>query len=272
MSEPTPSGYYSEVGLLDDPPTDIFFRQIDGAPPPPEELRQLKTDIEDTVQVALSFLTNRDKVKIKVMDRLRLAAQVGCCGPQFNVAEGRSSLESTRKLLLGEGYELRKELLDIYIKYMLIVLVPTLLLGALCYVASTKGIYLPAPPDPDPGKKGFPHLSVVAISAFWIPAGAVFGVWAEFTFRTGTLVYDRLLYFDPERWLPRQRFIIAILVAYMLAFILALGIVQIGLFGVLLNDFASTRPEVSGAVGWVAGFSYPYVRDILNTLRPATRQ
>jgi hypothetical protein len=85
------------------------------------------------------------------------------------------------------------------------------LVGSILYIAFENGKYLSAPDT----EKGFSPLVVAAISAFWIPAGAVFGVWAEFTFRTGSLSYERLFYSDPERWLPIQRFLIAIMIAYM---------------------------------------------------------
>jgi hypothetical protein len=263
---PTPAGYYSKV-RTDDPPTDLFFVQVANAGPAPDDLRQLKLDLEAAAQVVVTFFRDDLERKRRFMERLRLAGQIGCCGPNFNVVDGRDSLESTKKQVLDEGYSNRNAVWQTYTRRTLVVLIPTAVVGFIIYVASRYG-FIPAP-DP---KEGFPPVVAAAIAAMWIPAGAVFGVWTEFTFRTGNLAFDRLLYFDPERWSPVQRFTIAVMIAFLLAFVLAFNVVQIGLFGVLLNDFSGKHPEFSGAVGWVSGFSYPVVRDIIKTLQPAVRQ
>jgi hypothetical protein len=263
---PASAGYYSTV-KTDDPPTDLFFVQVADAAPAPDDLRQLKLDLEAAAQVVVTFFRDDLDNKRRFMRLLTLAGQVGCCGPNFRVVDGRDSLESTKRQLLEEGYSKRDAVWQTYTLYTLIVLIPTALLGFAIYVASKYGV-IPAPDS----KEGFPAAVAAAVAAMWIPAGAVFGVWTEFTFRTGNLEFDRLLYFDPDRWSPIQRFTIAVMIAFLLAFVLAFNVVQIGLFGVLLNDFSGKHPEFSAAVGWVSGFSYPVVRDIIKTLQPVVRQ
>jgi len=264
---PAPLGYYSAV-KVDEPPTDLFFVQIAGAPPPPDDLRQLKLDLEAAAQVAVTFFRN-DLNKMRMfMERLRLAGTVGCCGPRFVVVDGRDSLESTKGQIVLEGYAQRNATWYTYTRYTLFILIPTAVIGFVIYVASLYGFYLPAPDQ----KEGVAPVVAAVLAAFWIPAGAAFGVWTEFNFRTANLTFGDLLNFDPERWTPGQRFTIAIMIGFLLAFVLAFKVVQIGLFGVLLNDFSGKHPELSGAVGWVSGFSYPIVRDIIKTLRPTVRQ
>jgi hypothetical protein len=271
MPEPkvpsAPLVYYSAV-IVDDPPTDLFFREVAGAPSAPDDLRQLKIELEATAQVTVTLFRNDLDNKRKFMERLRLAGEIGCCGQHYRVVDGRDSLDSTKKQIVGEGYTQRNIIWKTYTRYTLSILMPTTVLGFIIYVASIYGFYLPLP-DP---KAGFAPFVAAALATFWIPAGAAFGVWVEFNFRTADLTFGDLLSFDPERWAPSQRFVIAIMISFLLAFVLAFKVVQIGLFGVLLNDFSSTRPELSGAVGWVTGFSYPVVRDIIKTLRLTVRE
>jgi hypothetical protein len=262
-----PQGYYSTV-IIDNPPTDLFFRQVIGAPPPPDNLRQLKLDLEAAAQVVLTFFRGHPEKKLRFMERLRLAGQIGCCGPNYRVIDGTDSLESTKRQVVEEGYEQRNAIWYTYTRFTLLILVPTAVAGFIAYIASTYGFRLP-PPD---AKEGFAPAVTAVIAAFWIPAGAAFGVWTEFNFRTASLTFTDLLYFDPERWAPGQRFFIAIMIGFLLAFVLAFKIVQIGLFGILLNEFSGKHPEFSGAIGWVSGFAYPVVRDIIKTLRPTVRQ
>ncbi len=260
-------GYYSRV-LIDEPPTDLFFERVSGAPEPPEDLRQLKLDLEGAAQSVVTFFRDDAEALLNFMERLQLAGQVGCCGPDYRIGEGKDSLESTKRQVLQKGYESRNRIWFEYTRYTLAILLPTVVAGFAIFAASTYGIYLPGPD----AKGNFPPLVVAVLAALWIPAGAAFGVWTEFNFRTGNLKFGDLLSFDPERWSSGQRFFIAVMIGYLLAFVLAFGVIQIGLLGVLLNDFTGSRPWLSGVVGWVSGFSYPVVRDIIKTLRPSVRQ
>jgi hypothetical protein len=121
-------GYYSEV-IVDEPPTDLFFRQVPGALPPPEDLRQLKLALEAAAQVTVTFFRSDLKNKRKFMERLRLAGQVGCCGPHYVVFEGIDSLESTKRQIVEEGYTLRNSIWYTYTLYTLLILIPCVLVG-----------------------------------------------------------------------------------------------------------------------------------------------
>ena len=109
------------------------------------------------------------------------------------------------------------------------------------------------------------------IAVLWIPVGAAIGAWVEFIFRVETLTYETLLYFDPGRWKPQDRVVITVVVAYVFALFLAVKAIQVGVGDILLNEFATSRPYCSLAIGFVTGFSFAYVKDILYRLRPTER-
>jgi hypothetical protein len=115
-------------------------------------------------------------------------------------------------------------------------------------------------------------LALWLLAAFWIPAGAAVCVWAEFALRMqAPLSYEQLLYMDPSRWNPGQRVGITIGISFILAFLLAFEVVQIGIGGVLLNNFARTNPFLSLAVGGITGLAFVAVRDIIYRIKPEER-
>ena len=111
-----------------------------------------------------------------------------------------------------------------------------------------------------------------AVAAFLVPAGAIIGVFAEFALRmTGGLQYEQLLVMDPGRWHPGQRIAISVLIAFIFAFLLYFNAVQVGVGGLLLNEFGSKTPALGLAVGGVVGLAFPAVRDIIVRLQPAQK-
>ncbi len=157
-ARPAPDGYYSAV-FVDDPPTDLFFRQVAGAPPAPEDLRQLKLDLEAATRVVLAFFRDQLPNKRTFMERLRLAAQVGCCSQHYSIVDGRDSLDSTKKQVVDEGYRERNKIWHVYTRYTLLILIPCAVIGLGVYVGSINNFHLP-PPVP---KDGFPSVVTALI-------------------------------------------------------------------------------------------------------------
>jgi hypothetical protein len=83
------------------------------------------------------------------------------------------------------------------------------------------------------------------------------------------LTYDQLAQINPGRWKPLARAFNTIVVAYVFAGLLGLGVVQAGLGPLKLGEFVDpNRPDLSIAVGFVTGFAFPYVRDLIQKARP----
>ena len=79
---------------------------------------------------------------------------------------------------------------------------------------------------------------------------------------------------NPGRWKPFQRASNTIVVAYTLAAIIGLGVIDVGVGGVNLSEFIRPKdgqpikPELSFFIGFVTGFAFPYVRDLMQQVRP----
>ncbi len=117
------------------------------------------------------------------------------------------------------------------------------------------------------------HPAVAASIAFlWIPLGAAIGVFLEFTYSVDREIsFEHLLTINPGRWRPGQQLLNTIFTAYCFAAIMGSGAFQIGVLSILLNEFATTKPLLSIAVGFVTGFGFPYVRDLIFKFKPVQR-
>jgi hypothetical protein len=73
------------------------------------------------------------------------------------------------------------------------------------------------------------------VAALWIPVGATLGIFTEFFMRTvGEIKYEELKFINPGRWNAVQRVINILVTAYLFAFLLGIGVIQIGVGNVLL--------------------------------------
>jgi hypothetical protein len=52
---------------------------------------------------------------------------------------------------------------------------------------------------------------------------------------------------------------------------LGVGAVQVGVSKILLNDFIPQQPALALVIGFVTGFAYPLVRDLVQQFRPVKR-
>jgi hypothetical protein len=117
-----------------------------------------------------------------------------------------------------------------------------------------------------------PNFVNICIALVWIPVGVAFGLFLEFIFRVGDSVdYDGLRALNPGRWKVWRRAFNTVVTAYVFAFIIGIGAIEIGILGVNLKDFV-TVPWVSLVVGFVSGFTYPFVRDTVGRFKPGTSE
>jgi hypothetical protein len=124
--------------------------------------------------------------------------------------------------------------------------------------------------------QAIPAFAQICIGLVWIPVGVSFGIVFEFVLRTNdNITYEGLLTINPGRWKPWKRTFSTLITAYVFAFIIGINAFQIGIGGVLLNNFIvsgpSGQPWLSLAVGFVTGFTFPLVRDIVTQFKPERR-
>jgi len=260
--------YYDRIELVPEGDwRDIDFVRAKDSPEEPEEMRDLRIAIQDAARVVVSFFKFDREKRDEFLTMLHQTADTGLRGPNFSIASGRSDLASVKQRLVDSAYELRSIALKKYSKVASLVGGPTLLVGILVYVLSGHVAYLPGAND----KGIYATETAILLAMMWIPAGAAAGAWIEFAFRVENLTYDQLLYFDTGRWSPGERLAIVVIVAFVFAFLLAAQAVQVGLGSILLNEFVSTKPYCSLALGFISGFAFPYVRDILYRLKPVEK-
>jgi hypothetical protein len=114
-------------------------------------------------------------------------------------------------------------------------------------------------------------LALIA-AIFWIPVGAAFGNLILFVARSAELTLDTIVVVDEFRWRPRESYIVVILFGIGLGAVLAFQILQLGIFGILLNDFMKLEPAISVLAGFSTAVGFTVVREILLSLRVSKRE
>jgi H+/Cl- antiporter ClcA len=147
-----------------------------------------------------------------------------------------------------------------------------ILIGAIAICLLAMGVYHNFTNSWIPAVSASSKLPSIWLAAFLIPLGAAIGLFVEFVFRVNDDVpYDQLRTINPGRWKPFQRAFNTIIVGYIFAGILGIGAFQVGVASVLLNDFIGDKPILSLVIGFVTGFAFPYVRDLVQQFRPVKR-
>jgi hypothetical protein len=255
--------YYSKIEVVGNPPEIRYERVASGLPPPPE-YRNLRRQIEDVARlVRILFQDDAERLK-KFMDTLRLTADSGLCGVNCDPSIGADNLEDA-KLDIAEAFPAVRSKIWWWNTVILVGVV------AICGAASGASYYYRS--------EWFPDLSApaavwpfVVLAAFLIPLGVSIGLFVEFVFRVNDDVpYDQLRAINPGRWKPIQRAINTVIVGYVFAGILGIGAIQVGAGGVLLNEYIDKKPIISLFIGFLTGFAFPYVRDLLQQVRPVQR-
>ncbi|MGR9500097.1 hypothetical protein ACU8OJ_25375 (plasmid) [Rhizobium leguminosarum] len=264
VSAPT-VGYYEKVEFVEGPIPRIEFTRRKGSPSPPAALREFRREISDIAQlIRLVFQKDRAR-RTQFFKELHAVAQSGAAGHDYSVDVGLDGLEELKARIAYEFPLVRG-----YVWWWNFAI--TAFMFAVCATASAAyywhfGVWIP---DFKTDKSA--EVSLM-FAAFLIPLGVAVGLFAEFVLRVGdNVTYSQLNEINPGRWKPVQRAINTILIACIFSAMLAKGVFHIGVAGTLLNDFWMEDPLVSVGVGFITGFSYPFVRDILQQVRPERRE
>jgi hypothetical protein len=192
------------------------------------------------------------------------AAWSGLCGANSNLDVGADNLQDVKDYIADQFPMVREKIWRSNRNVLLVV-------GGICLLASIAYYFVTGSliPNTSAGTSIWPALQ---LAMFAIPLGVAFGLFVEFLFRVNDDVpYDQLRTINAGRWRPFQRAFNTLVVAYLLAGILALELLQIGIASVLLNDFVNKKPWLSLVIGFITGFAFPYVRDLIQQVKPEKR-
>jgi hypothetical protein len=262
-------GFYREIKLApsNEDPKRLAFLAVAGAGQPPDEAILLRRDYERTARVVSVLFEDEVQTRRDLFFLLHEGADRGLRGPHFNVEDGRANLADAQQAILDRAHNVRSRLLKQYSWLALIFGLIPLVLGIVVLLTGGFG-WLKRPASGEP----YDPVFAGALAVFWIPAGAAICVWAEFALRMQAgLSYEQLLALDPSRWRPGERLLITIGISFILAYLLAFDAVQVGLGGLLLNDFAKKTPAMALAVGGITGLGFAAVQDIIFRMKPTTR-
>jgi hypothetical protein len=230
-------------------PRRLVFIAAAAPPKLPDELLALRQEFERTARVASVLFEDETITRKDIFLLLHQAADRGLRGPEFNIEDGRANLVEVREAIVDFAHKIRDTRLREYAILLAVFGLIPLLLGAVVLLTAGLGHFnRPAPGQP------YDPLFAWVVAAFWVPAGAAVCVWGEFALRMQSgLSYEQLLNMDPSRWRPGQRLLIFIGISFIFAFLLAFGAIQIGVGGLLLNEFAQKTPGLALAVGGITG-------------------
>jgi hypothetical protein len=238
------------------------------SPDPPEAMRRLLADIDQCARVVSRVFANSIDHRRSLFEELHMTADLGLRGDRYSVSAALTNMAEIRGHIEDVFAATRDYFWRRNGRYLTVGFVP-FILGGLLLWGSQHGLWqLPAPD----AKGVFDIYVATAIALLWIPFGVAVGLFLEFTFSVDRdLSYAELQKINPGRWKAGQRFINTVMTAYCFAAVMGIGAFQIGVLRVLLNEFITTRPVLSIAIGFVTGFSFPYVRDLLYKFRPVQR-
>jgi hypothetical protein len=207
--------------------------------------------------------------RLEIFMMLHMAADRAFRGPGFSLEDGAANLENAKNAITDRAHTIRDQRLRSYTRYAVVLGIAPLLFGLALLLTDGFGRF----PLDATGERPYGLLFNWLLAACWIPAGATICVWAEFALRMQAgLSFDQLLNMDPSRWRPGQRVLITIGIAFILSYLLAFDVFQVGLGGILLNDFVTKQPLLSLAVGGVTGLAFVAVRDIIYQAKPVERK
>jgi hypothetical protein len=261
--------YYKDIQFApsDENPRRLLFIAAEGAPKLPDELLALRRDYDRTARVVSVLFEDALETRKEIFLQLHMAADRAFRGPEFSIEDGRANLAEAQDTLVDFAHRVRDQRLRIYTLLLILCGVLPLLLGAVVLLTAGFGWFSrPASDQP------YPPLFAWCVAVLWIPAGAAICVWGEFALRMQAgLTYEQLLNLDPSRWRPGQRLLITVGISFIFAFLLAFDVVQVGVGGLLLNDFAKKTPPVALAVGGITGLAFAFVQDIVFRVKPAVK-
>jgi hypothetical protein len=258
--------YYDEIKVVTvDDPTRLDLIRSPGSLSPPASLRSFITELQEVIRTVRLLFADDLERRRQLFGQLHLTADTGLRGPDHNVDAGWDNLLEAKHNVAAEFPTVRSRMWGRYLVALVSISGVLGPIGAVIYYLSIVGGFgVPQPKD------GVFVVSVVlGIAACWIPVGAALGIFLEFIFRIGDDVsYAQLQSLNPGRWSPFQRIVNTVVTAYCFAGLMGLGVFQVGVANILLNDFASSKPFLTLGIGVITGLSYPYVRDIIHRFKP----
>jgi len=267
---PTPPSekmsYYDEIAISPSPddPRYLVYIASKGAAPPPDDLISLRNGFSQVARIVRILFNDDLPTRRHLFDNLHRAADRALRGPEYSIVDGASNLADVREMVTDLALKIRSDRFQHYNKLLCWLGVLPALLGFI--LLKTEGFGFKS-------SLSIANFDIVdlAVVSLLLVSGATICVWAEFVLRVhDDLDFDQLLKLDLGRWQPGQRVVITIVVSFIFAFLLRYNVVQVGLGGLLLNDFTRT-PEFALAIGGVTGFAFPAVRDIMYRLKPEER-
>jgi hypothetical protein len=261
--------FYDEIALSPsvDNPKRLVFIANRAAGKMPDRLLTLRREFEKAARVVSILFEGEVEARRDIFLVLHVAADRGLRGPNYNIEDGQVNLDNVRDIIIDAAHKIRDSFLRQY--SILLVVVGLLPLGIGISILLTGAFGLLTRPAPG---GTYDPVFAWSLAVFWIPAGAAISVWGDFAFRMQAgLTYDKLLQMDPSRWRPTQRLMITIGIAFIFAYLLAFDAVQVGVGGILLNDFSTKTPLLALAVGGTTGLAFAAVQDIVFRMRPSTK-
>jgi hypothetical protein len=249
------------------PPEDPAGINLKPSHPRVEHSREMGALVRDifSVERIIRVLFCEEKFRAeryRFFEGLLISAKAGLCGSDYDIKTGELDLTLTKDEIADTFPKLRDETWKSYLLVVAYFLIFGSIGGALYYYLLISKIQNAALLQQMP-------LPQICIALAWIPVGVAIGIFLEFVFRMGEKVtYDGLLAINPGRWQPWKRVVSTLVTAYVFAFILGINAFQIGIANIALNDFVKDKPWLSLAIGFVTGFTFPIVRDIVTRFQP----
>jgi hypothetical protein len=255
--------YYSDVKWMEQEPPHLDFIRSKGAVTPPTGMRALRRQIEDVARLVRILFQDDAERRTKLFSLLHATAYSGLCGPNASIEIGLDNLQDVKNTIEDFYPAVRGKLWT----WNLVLLAA---ISLVCAIAAAVERYM---------SEGWPWaLTTVSLgqawlmAAFLIPLGTMLGLFAEFIFRVNDdIPYEQLRTINPGRWKPFQRALNTTIIAFIFAGILGGDLIKVGISSVLLNDFVKDKPWYSLTIGFVTGFAFPYVRDLVQQVRPQRR-
>lgn len=251
-----------EIAPLPENPRRLNFISEVGVSQVPGNILQLRKEYEKTGRIISILFDEHLPERKELFTLIYQSADRGFRGPNYNLADGETNLEEVKESIVDSAYKVRDTIFDKYLKLFIWFGVIPVVIGSIAFSTNLFGYMLPV-------NDLYTKLFSWIIAILWIPSGATICVFVEFALRMQNgLAYDQLLKMDPSRWKPWQRILITMIISYVFAFLLAYNVVQVGLGGLLLNDFMQKQPPISIAIGGITGLAFTGVQDIIYKLKP----
>jgi hypothetical protein len=269
-SQPAPRPVYFLEVLLITPrnPRRIDLVRAPNSADLPEPMRALIREIGEFGRVIARVFEEILPTRCELFEQLHKSADLGLRGDGYSVEAALSNLAELKGLIADAFPEVRDSFWSRNFIFLLWALLPAAI-GGVIYALALTGTSIVPPRSAD---GVFAPMVAGALALFWIPFGVALGLFLEFSYSVDRdIPYEDLQGINPGRWRPRQRLVNTLLTAYCFAALMALGAFQIGVLSILLNNFATTNPLLSFAVGFVTGFAFPYVRDLIYRFKPVQK-